>query len=321
VSLLTTSNRFSNLPRLVAPKMEFAAAMERSVRQFAALLALLTAIAGLGGCAVLGRYSPTVGLESRGIFQPAKYPKGDWSQTTVLVQDAHFAAEDGTKLHGWYAAHVQPKGHALLLHGNAGNVTLLAETLRTLNRRHNLAVLALDYRGFGKSAGKPSEYGLYQDARAARRWLAEQEQIAETDVILMGVSLGGAVAVDLAAKDGARGLVLSNTFTSLPAAAQHQLPWLPMGLFLSTRMNSLAKIKEYQGPLLVSHGDADEVAPYEQGQALFEAAPGPKRFVTSRGGKHNDPQPEEYRLALDEFIAQLPPITGRTVKTAALEIR
>src|SRR5207237_2375481 len=128
----------------------------------------------------------------------------------------------------------RPKGQALLLHGNAGNVTLLAQTLRTLNRRHNLSVLALDYRGFGKSEGKPSEQGLYQDARAARKWLAEKEHIAESDVILMGVSLGGAVAVDLAVRDGARGLVLVNTFTSLPAAAQHKTPWVPMSLVLST---------------------------------------------------------------------------------------
>src|SRR5262249_7622870 len=154
-------------------------------------------------------------------------------------QDAHFAAADGTKLHGWYVSHDQPKGHALLLHGNAGNVTLLSQTLRTLNRRHNLAVLALDYRGFGKSAGTPTEAGLYQDARAARAWLAETAHIAESDVILMGVSVGGAVATELASSDGARGLVLASTFTSLPAAAQHHTPWLPMRLLLSTQMNSL----------------------------------------------------------------------------------
>src|SRR5204862_3278658 len=107
---------------------------------------------------------------------PAKLPAGEWNPTAVLVQDAHFIAADGTKLHGWFAAHEQPRGHALLLHGNAGNVTLLAETLRTLNRRHNLSVLALDYRGFGKSEGKPSEQGLYQDARAARKWLADRSE-------------------------------------------------------------------------------------------------------------------------------------------------
>jgi len=295
--------------------------MERFLRQSIAPIALASCLAVVPGCAALGRYSPTARLERQGIFQPAKYPRGEWNQTAVLAQDANFTAQDGTKLHGWYVAHEQPKGHALLLHGNAGNVTLLAETLRTLNRRHNLAVLALDYRGFGKSEGTPSEEGLYQDARAARRWLAEKEGIAETDVILMGVSLGGAVAVDLAARDGARGLVLASTFTSLPAAAQHQMPWLPMNLILSTRMNSLAKIKDYPGPVLVSHGEADEVVPYKQGQALFEAAPGSKRLVTARGGKHNDPQPEEYRVALDEFLDQLPAIGSVVVKTAAMEVQ
>src|SRR5262245_3960569 len=243
------------------------------------LVALALAALSASGCAMLGRYSPTAPLEARGLFRPDKYPRGEWDQTAVLVQDARFAAADGTKLHGWYVPHEKPRGHALLLHGNAGNVTLLAQTLRTLNRRHNLAVLALDYRGFGKSEGKPSEQGLYQDARAARRWLAEKENIAENDVILMGVSVGGAVAVELAAHDGARGLVLVNTFTSLPAATQVHWPWLPMNLILATRMNSLAKIDEYHGPLLISHAEADEVVPFQQGEELFEAAPGPKRFV------------------------------------------
>ena len=279
-----------------------------------ALLACLLNLAVIPGCAVLGPYSPTAKLESRGIFQPAKYPKGEWDQTDVLVQDAHFAAADGTKLHGWYVAHDQPKGHALLLHGNAGNVTLLSQTLRTLNRRHNLAVLALDYRGFGKSEGTPTEAGLYQDARAARAWLAETAHIAESDVILMGVSVGGAVAVELASRDGARGLVLASTFTSLPAAAQHHTPWLPMDLLLSTRMNALGKISDYNGPVLIVHGDADEVVPYAQGKALYEAASEPKRFITAKGAKHNDPLPEEYRLALDEMIAKLPPLSSSNTK-------
>ena len=273
------------------------------------------------GCAFMGPYSPTAGLERRGIFQPAKYPAGDWQPTAVLVQDAHFAAADGTRLHGWYVRHPQPVGHALLLHGNAGNVTLLAETLRTLNRRHNLAVLALDYRGFGKSEGVPSEQGLYQDARAARRWLAETCGIAEGDVILMGVSLGGAVAVDLAATDGCRGLVLASTFTSLPDVAQHHQPWLPAKLALSTRFDSLTKIKDYRGPLLLAHGDADEVVPYRHGLELYAAAPGPKRLFTNQGGKHNDPQPEEYRVALDQFLRELPPLGQSAVKTASVDVR
>jgi fermentation-respiration switch protein FrsA (DUF1100 family) len=275
----------------------------------------------LAGCAALGPYSPTASLERRGIFQPARYPLGEWSQTAVLAQDANFAAADGTKLHGWYVPHEAPTGQALLLHGNAGNVTLLAETLRTLNRRHGLAVLALDYRGFGKSEGTPSEQGLYQDARAARHWLAEKTGIAEQDVILMGVSIGGAVAVELASHDGARGLVLANTFTSLPAAAQRHIRWLPMNMILTTRMDSLAKIKDYDGPLLISHAEADEVVPASHGQALYDAAPGKKRLIVVKGAEHNSPQPEEYRLALDEFLASLPPPGERGARSAAVSVQ
>src|SRR4029079_16074087 len=104
---------------------------------------------------------------------------------------------------------------------------------------------------------------------------------------------------------------------------QKHWPWLPMNLILTTRMDSLAKIKDYRGPLLISHAEADEVVPYKQGEELLGAAASaaPKRLVTARGSKHNDPQPEEYRLALDEFIAQLPPIGGGDVKTAVVEVQ
>ena len=240
-------------------------------------------------------------------FVPAKYPAGDWQPTTVVYEDANFQAADGTKLHGWYVPHENPRAHALLLHGNGGNVTIFAQTLRILNRRHGLAVLVFDYRGYGKSEGKPSEKGILLDARAARDWLAAKAGIAPADVVLLGQSLGGAVAVDLAASDGARGLVLASTFTSLPDAARWHIPWLPARTLMTMRLNSLAKIKDYHGPLLLSHGDADEMVPYEHGLALFSAAPGPKRMITVPGGKHNDEQPEEYRAAFDEFIASLPP--------------
>jgi uncharacterized protein len=273
----------------------------------------------VSGCAMLGDYSPLAPLERRLLFSPARYPAGDWQPTTVLYQDVNFTAADGVKLHGWYVPHESPRAHAVIFHGNGGNITLFADTLRILNRRHGLAVLVFDYRGYGKSAGKPSENGILLDARAARDWLAAKESIAPNDVVLMGQSLGGGVAVDLAAKDGARGLVLASTFTSLPDAARSHVPWLPMGSLMTMRLDSIAKIKEYHGPLLLSHGDADEVVPYEQGLALYNAAPGPKRMITVPGGKHNQAQPEEYRVAFDEFIASLPPL-GSARRTADLEV-
>jgi len=269
------------------------------------LIALLLLLAA-SGCAVV---DPIVNWERRGIFHPQKHPIGEWTPTAVLVQDAWMTADDGTRLHGWYVRHETPKAHALVLHGNAGNVTLLAESLRILNRKHGLAVLALDYRGFGRSDGVPSEKGVLMDARAGRDWLADKEGIDPQDVVLMGQSLGGGVAIDLAADDGCRGLVIANTFTSLPDVAQHHVWWMPMKLLMRMRMNSLEKIKSYDGPLLLSHGDADEVIPYEQGVALYEAAASTnKRMITVKGGKHTDPQPDEYRKALDDFLAGLPPL-------------
>jgi fermentation-respiration switch protein FrsA (DUF1100 family) len=184
---------------------------------------------------------------------------------------------------------------------------MLAQSLAVLNHRHRLAVMSFDYRGFGRSEGSPSEEGVLLDARAARRWLAERKGVAESEIVLFGVSLGGAVAVDLAAKDDARGLVLASTFTSLPDVGSHHVPWLPTRLLMTEQLNSERKIKRYRGPLLYAHGDADSVVPYELGVRLYEAAPGPKRFVRIRGGEHLDPMPEDYGVALEEFLQSLPP--------------
>ncbi|HYW80277.1 MAG TPA: alpha/beta hydrolase, partial [Thermoguttaceae bacterium] len=135
------------------------------------------------------------------IFFPMRYPKGFWDTQGLPIEDAQFEASDGTRLHGWYMPHNDPRAVILFCHGNAGNVTHRIEALRMLNRRVGASVLIFDYRGYGKSEGKPGEEGILVDARAARKWLAEREGIAESQVVLIGRSLGGAVAVDLAAAD------------------------------------------------------------------------------------------------------------------------
>jgi fermentation-respiration switch protein FrsA (DUF1100 family) len=270
-----------------------------------AILLVLCVSASCAGCSSLGRFSPVSPLERSLAFQPAKYPAGEWQPSEVPVEDAWFLADDGTKLHGWFLDHAEPRAVALVLHGNGGNITLLSEALAILNQRHRLAVMAVDYRGYGQSEGRPTETGILQDARAARRWLSRRVGVSEREIVLMGHSLGGSVAVDLAANDGARGLVLTSTFTSLPDVAKSHMPLLPVRAVMTMRMESLRKISNYHGPLLISHGDADEVIPIEQGFPLFEAANEPKQFIRNRGGRHNDPQPEAYRKALDEFIAGL----------------
>lgn len=269
-------------------------------------LALSIASTIFGGCAPLGKLSPLLPVERAVVFHPAAYPAGDWSPSDLAFEDAWFEAEDGTQLHGWYVAHPHPRGIALYCHGNAGNVTVLVDVLRALNERHGLAVMSFDYRGYGRSAGAPNEPGILQDARAARRWLSERTATAEKNIILIGRSLGGAVAIDLAANDGARALVLNSTFTSLPDMGASLLPWLLPRWNMTMRMDSLSKIQRYSGPLLISHGDKDDVIPFVQGEKLYEAAHEPKRFFSEAGGKHNDPHPEEYEVALEEFLASIP---------------
>ena len=126
----------------------------------------------------------------------------------------------------------------------------------------------------------------------------------ENQIVLMGRSLGGAVAVDLAA-DGARGLVLESTFTSMPEVGHATMPWLPVRSLMQTQFNSLAKIGNYHGPLLQSHGTADRLIPYAMGRQLFAAANEPKQFVAIPGGDHNDPQTDGLLRRPGEFFEKL----------------
>ena len=256
------------------------------------------------GCASLGNLSPLKPVERSLIYHPSDWPADFAIPEQAPVEEAWFTAEDGTRIHGLFAEHPNPKGVALVCHGNAGNVADRVGSLSILNQSHRLSVLMFDYRGFGKSEGKPDEQGLYMDARAARKWLAERAGCQESEIIVMGRSLGGAVAVDLAAKDGAKALVLASTFTSMPEVAKQHVRLLPTGLMMTQRLDSLTKIQNYSGPLLQSHGLDDQLIPIEIGRKLYAAAPGKKRFIEVEGG-HNAPQSPEYREALDELLESL----------------
>lgn len=253
-------------------------------------------------------YLAIVGLlmffENKLVFFPSKHPEGDWSPPGLTFEDAWFTADDGTKLHGWYVPNAKPTAHILFCHGNAGNITHRADLLRKLNGRCGAAVLLFDYRGYGRSEGTPSETGVLADARAARAWLAAKAGISESEVVLMGESLGGAVAVDLAT-DGARGLILENTFTSVPDVAAHHYPWVPIRLLMRTQLNAREKIGQYHGPLLQTHGEADTIVPYALGRALFDAANGPKRFYPVPGGDHNDLRTPGWYAEIRKFLAEL----------------
>jgi fermentation-respiration switch protein FrsA (DUF1100 family) len=265
---------------------------------------LTPAVVLLVGCAGLPR--PGLPFERSIVFHPGEFSEGGHRAGDAAFEDAWFKASDGTKLHGWFASADKPRAVVLYCHGNAGTVADRRDVLTLFRDRFGASILLFDYRGFGRSEGSPSEAGVLDDARAARRWLVSRAGVAEADIVVVGNSLGGGVAVDLAADSGARGLILENTFTSVPDVAAAHVPLFPAGLLMKTRLDSLAKIGRYHGPLLQTHGDADEVIPIRLGKQLFDAANGPKRFVVDAGGGHNDLPTDEYLKALDEFLGTLP---------------
>lgn len=246
-------------------------------------------------------------IENKLIFAPRKNARGEWTPPTPQSEQIAFTSADGTELTGWYMPHPKSRGVVLFACGNGGNMSYWSGEFRTLHHQLNLTVLGFDYRGYGRSAGSPSEVGILADARAARAWLAKREGIAEDRVILMGRSLGGGVANDLA-QDGCRALVIESSFTSLPDVAAKIYPYLPVRYVMRTKFDSLSKIRNYRGPLFVSHGTADELIPYSHGRTLYEASPSEqKTFFTVSDGMHNDPQPPGYYRALDDFIGRLSP--------------
>lgn len=241
-------------------------------------------------------------LENSLLYFPSRYPDGDWSLDPD-VEDAWFTSADGTQLHGWYLQAERPRAIVLFSHGNGGSIAWRRDLL-CIFRELQVTALLWSYRGYGRSEGSPHEAGILQDARAARTWLAQRAGVKQTDIVLWGESLGGGVCVDLA-QDGARALVLENTFTSIPDVAAYHYPWLPIRIIMTNRYDSRSKISRYHGPLLQFHGDADTIVPCAMGRQLFESANEPKKFVTLAGVDHNDPRPVTILRELDGFLEQL----------------
>jgi uncharacterized protein len=245
-------------------------------------------------------------LENSLLYPCPKYPAGDWLATYLPHEDVFFASADGTRLHGWFIEHPTPQAVVLYLHGNGDHVAFLGPYLKILRDELRLSLFAIDYRGWGRSEGRPAEAGIMADARAAHDWLLNRTGLSAAQVVLFGRSLGGGVAVDLAAERGARGIVLQNTFTNIPDVAARLFPWIPVRLLMTNRYDSLSKIGQYEGPAFFSHGTDDTLVPYELGRKLYDATPGPKEFFVIAGGGHNSPEPPEYYGELDRWLSTLP---------------
>jgi fermentation-respiration switch protein FrsA (DUF1100 family) len=226
-------------------------------------------------------------FEDRFIYHP-NARGGRWLEAPaeLAAEDVWLTNPDGAHIHAWWCPVEGASGATLFCHGNAGNLSQRSGDIRNIRDGLGQSVLIFDYPGFGKSEGTPSEAGCYAAADAAYAWLTQR--VPAEQIILFGQSLGGGVAVDLAARQHHRGLILFKTFTSVPDVAQFKHPLLPVRFLMHNRFDSIAKIDACRQPLFVVHGDRDQLIPFAQGEQLFAAAPGPaKEFMPLPGAGHN----------------------------------
>jgi fermentation-respiration switch protein FrsA (DUF1100 family) len=247
-------------------------------------------------------------LETRLLFRPTKYHNGWYAPPTgLIVEDVNLHSADGTPLHAWWAAPEgwQPAQGALVYcHGNGGNLSYCGEIMMTCRNELRCGVLVFDYPGYGRSGGKPSEAGCYAAADAAYDWVVQEKKVSGADLLLVGDSLGGAMATDLATRRAFRALVLMKAFSSFPDIAQKVFPWLPARWLVRTRFDNVKKIATVRGPVFIAHGTADGLVPFSHGERLFAAAQEPKAFLPLAGQDHNDPPGRDFYQALREFLAR-----------------
>jgi hypothetical protein len=211
----------------------------------------------------------------------------------IEYDDVIFRTGDGLNLNGWFVPGKKPSPdadlHTLLwFHGNAGNINRRLDNIKMMYERVPLNVFIIDYRQYGRSEGKVSEQGTYIDARAALAYLHSRKEINREKIIFFGRSLGSAVAVELALNEKCRALILETPFTSILEMGKKLYPFLPLSLLLKTKYDSLAKIRNIKVPILVMHGDKDDLVPFEHGKRLYDIANEPKEFYTIPGAGHND---------------------------------
>jgi uncharacterized protein len=224
----------------------------------------------------------------------------------LVYKDVYFMSEDGKELHGWFFP--GDKEHPVILHfhGNAGNISHRLDLIKRLLQR-KVQVFIIDYRGFGKSQGRPSEKGLYLDGLAAYDYLVKKESIEPENIVLHGHSIGAAVAVEVALKRSVKSVILESAFTSTRDMARTMPLFFIFSPLLPANYNNLEKVTRLSVPSLIIHGDRDEIVPFSMGEKLLASATEPKHFLRLDGAGHNDTYVvggKRYLDAVERFSAK-----------------
>lgn len=277
-----------------------------SARRFFTLLLL--------GATLLNPPTGFAAMDHHFIFFPDRHLVATPAAAGLAFEEVWFAAADGVKLHGWYVPG-EPGGPVLLFcHGNAGNISHRIDNLWHFHRL-GLSVLIFDYRGYGRSEGRASEHGTYNDGRGALAWLRTRAWQPQ-QMIYFGRSLGAGIAVQLALETPPGALVLETPFPSIAAMGWHHNPilYLLLGWALDARYDSFNKIGRVNAPLLLFQGDRDSIVPEPMARRLFERANQPKSYHLIRGADHNNTYEvggeaywRQWRQFLQQYFPTAPP--------------
>jgi fermentation-respiration switch protein FrsA (DUF1100 family) len=251
-------------------------------------------------------------FEDSFIFHPVAAVDRTPQDVGLEYQNIEFSARDGIRLHGWFVPHAEARSTLIWFHGNAGNIAHRVENLKLLHDKVKVNVFIFDYRGYGLSQGRPSEAGTYLDGEAALAFVLERLNIVAGTIVLFGRSLGAAVAAEMAGRYAVQAVILESPFASIREMARVVFPFLPVGALLQTRYEVVEKIRLIKTPILVLHGDRDEIVPFSQGVRVFDAAPRPKKFYKIAGAGHND----TYMVGADSYFRELRNFIDATALTS-----
>jgi len=239
------------------------------------------------------------------VYFPSRSMELTPGQIGLDFEEVNLKTADGVTIHGWMILANPARATLLFCHGNGGNISNRLESIQQFHQL-GLSVFIFDYHGYGKSGGKPGEKETYFDAEAAWNYLAETRGLNPDSIIIFGRSLGGAVAVWLAAEHRPGALIIESSFLSLPDIAAHHYPFLPVKLLARYRYDSAKNLKKVEAPILIIHSPEDDLIPFEHGQKLYELAGEPKEFLEI-SGDHNDGylnSDPDYRRGIEAFLSK-----------------
>ena len=264
----------------------------------------------IGPVVLFGGLSGAVYFQNRLFYNNwGPQPTFIW-KSKVETEEVFFETSDGETLRGYWCDSaalddwkLPEKPVVLFCHGNSCTIDQWSWVIDRWTRMIGADVLIFDYRGYGRSTGTPTEEGLYIDARAAYDWLVEEKKVDPKRILLVGQSLGGGVAMQLAGQVEHRMLILESTFTCMCDVVDNVFFGVPMGYFCHQKYPNLDRLRDYKKPVFISHGEGDNLIPYWHSERLFEAAGGPKALWRCQRMAHNDRRSQKvYTTLIREFL-------------------